>query len=96
MFPIPQKIKPLKNYSVWIQFSDGTQGEINLSHLVGKGVFKAWEKENIFEKVYIDDETKAIAWNETLELCPDSLYLKLKGISFEQWKEKQYSYAANQ
>jgi len=82
MFPTPKKIKPLKNYSVWILYSDGTEGEVQLSHLVEKGVFTAWEKENLFDKVYIDSETKAIAWNETLELCPDSLYLKLKGMTF--------------
>jgi hypothetical protein len=91
MFPTPKKIKPLKNYSLWIQYSDGTEGEVHLSHLVGKGVFKAWEEENLFDKVYIDSETKAIAWNETLELCPDSLYLKLKGMTFEQWKTFYYA-----
>ncbi|MEK7264318.1 MAG: DUF2442 domain-containing protein [Bacteroidota bacterium] len=95
MFPIPVQIKPLNSFHLWIQYSDGTQGELNLSYLVGKGVFKALESENLFDKVYIDKETKAIAWNETLELCPDSLYLRLKGITFEQWKEMQDINATN-
>ena len=95
MFPIPVQIKPLNSFHLWIQYSDGTQGELNLSYLVGNGVFKALESENLFDKVYIDKETKAIAWNETLELCPDSLYLRLKGITFEQWKEMQDINATN-
>ena len=29
--------KPRPNYRVWIRFDDGLEGEVNLSHLVGKG-----------------------------------------------------------
>ncbi len=28
----------------------------------------------------------SIAWNNILELCPDSLYLKIIGKTFEQYK----------
>jgi len=96
MFPTPTQVKAQNNFNIWIHFSDGTEGNVDLSHLVGKGVFKAWETENLFDKVYIERETKAIAWNEMLELCPDSLYLKLKGITFDEWKQQNYSYASNQ
>jgi len=90
MIAKPIEVKPLKDYHIWIKYSDDVSGEIDLSHLAGQAVFKAWDEENFFGKVYIEAETDAIAWNETIELCPDTLYLRLIGKSFSEWiKEKQ-------
>ncbi len=35
--------KPKPNYVLWLRFDDGLEGEVDLSDLVGKGVFKAWK-----------------------------------------------------
>jgi hypothetical protein len=35
--------KALADYHLWVRFADGTQGTVDLSSLVGKGVFKAWQ-----------------------------------------------------
>jgi len=32
-------VKPLPGYRLFIHYTDGTEGEVDLSHLVGKGVF---------------------------------------------------------
>jgi hypothetical protein len=32
---------PKPNYRVWIRFDDGIEGEVDLSYLVGQGVFEA-------------------------------------------------------
>ncbi|MBI5214566.1 MAG: DUF2442 domain-containing protein [Ignavibacteriae bacterium] len=93
--PRPLQVRAMPNYYIWLAYDDGTQGEVNLSHLSGKGVFNAWQKEVDFQNVYIDKETDAIAWNETLELCPNSLYLKIKGMTFEEWKEVQLVHATD-
>jgi len=77
MIAKPIKVTPLKNYRINIEYADNVKGVIDLSYLSGQGVFKAWDKNNIFNNVYIDKETYAIAWNETIELCPNTLYLKL-------------------
>jgi len=95
MIAKPVQVKALKQYSIWLKYEDGTEGEIDLSELIDKPVFGAWSSPAYFGKVYIDSETKAIAWDENIELCPDSLYLKIKGITFEQWKSNQYAYASN-
>ena len=39
-------------YRVWIRFEDGLEGELSLDHLVGKGVFAAWDDEGEFRKVF--------------------------------------------
>ena len=95
MFPQPIQVQALKKYIIKLKYSDGVNGEVNLSHLSKQGIFKSWDFNNLFNKVYIDDETDAIAWNNEIELCPDALYLKIINLSFTEWKNKKYSYATN-
>ena len=89
------QVKAISHYSIWLKFDDNTEGVVDLSHLIDKPVFQNWKEADFFNKVFIDEETGAIAWNENIELCPDNMYLKIKGITFEQWKNSQYSYASS-
>ena len=72
------EVKALNGHRIWIRFADGVEGEVDLSHLAGRGVFTAWADRKVFESVHVD-RNGAIAWNEELELCPDALYLRLTG-----------------
>ena len=72
------EVKALDGYRIWLRFADGVEGEVDLSHLAGRGVFKAWSDRKVFETVQVD-RSGAIVWNEELELCPDALYLRLTG-----------------
>ena len=76
-------VKALSNYRIKVKFSDGLNGEVDLSYLVGKGVFKKWEDKKIFEKVHIG-ERGDIRWNDTIDICPDSIYLKISGKTPEE------------
>ena len=77
MIAKPIKVKALDNYTIFVWFSDGLQGIIDLKHLAHKGVFHAWDNNNLFDQVHIDDYG-AIAWNDDIDICPDSVYLQLK------------------
>jgi len=90
------KVKALDNYSIFVWFSDGVHGTIDLNHLAHKGIFHEWDKNNLFRQVHIDDYG-AIAWNDDIDICPDNVYLQLKGMTFEQWQQQnQMQYASNQ
>jgi hypothetical protein len=39
----PLKVKALPNSKLWVKYSDGVEGEVDLSHLGGKGVFSLME-----------------------------------------------------
>ncbi|MEW5994748.1 MAG: DUF2442 domain-containing protein, partial [Candidatus Zixiibacteriota bacterium] len=77
------EVRPSKRYRLWIRYADGTEGEVDLSDIAGKGVFKAWEKSGVFEAVQLD-ESGVPVWPENIDLCPDSLYLRLTGKSPEE------------
>jgi len=74
----PLAVKALPGYRLWLRYSDGAEGEVDLSDLARRGVFKAWEDKAFFEAVTID-EAGAVAWGEGIDLCPDALYLRLTG-----------------
>lgn len=67
----PVEVKPLSNYKLCVKYSDGIEGEVDLSHLVGKGVFMLWDDYSTFEKVYIGSSGE-IAWSDEVDICPDS------------------------
>lgn len=68
-----------EDYRLWVRYEDGVEGEVDLSALVGKGVFEPWEDPAEFQKVYIDPDTHTVAWPGGIDLCPDSLYEDLVG-----------------
>jgi hypothetical protein len=82
MISKPIIVKPLDNFKIWLEYEDGTKGEADRSHLKGNRVFKLWDNYDNFKKVYIDDETEAVAWNKEVELDPTNLFLKVVGKTF--------------
>ena len=74
----PIKVKALEKYRIWILFDDGISGEVDLSDVAGQGIFKIWDRNNNFKKVFINNETEGIAWNNELEICPETIYLQIK------------------
>jgi len=71
-------VKPLENYRIWVKYADGVEGVVDLSYLVGQGVFALWEDYEEFRKVHVGPSGE-IAWTEEVELCSDSVYLKITG-----------------
>ncbi len=70
--------KPLDCFRVSLRFDDGVSGTVDLSHLAGHGVFRAWLQEGVFEQLSITP-IGALQWPGDLDLCPDSLYLQIVG-----------------
>ena len=76
----PVEVEPRRNHRIWLRYSDGAAGEVDLSHLAGRGVFTAWNDPACFEAVHIGP-SGSVAWGEDIELCPDDLYMRLTGKS---------------
>ena len=74
----PTEVEPREGYRIWLRYKDGAAGEVDLSHLAGRGVFKAWNDRTYFETVHVTQDG-GIAWRNEIELCPDALYMQLTG-----------------
>ena len=75
--------KPLPGYKLYVRYVDGVAGEVDLSHLVGRGVFACWTDQRVFEQVSIGGSGE-LRWNDEIDLCPDAIYLQVSGKTPEE------------
>ena len=76
-----KEVKPLLEHRIWIRFDDGAEGEVDLSDLVGKGVFIAWNDPEHFQQVFVHPESRTVTWPGGIDLDPDVLYCDISGAS---------------
>ena len=76
-------VKVLSNYNIRLKYSDGVEGTVDLSGLVGKGVFSLWNDYEEFKKASIGSSGELV-WAAEVDLCPDSLYLQITGKKPEE------------
>jgi hypothetical protein len=79
----PIEVKALANFRIWLRYDDRTEGEVDLSDLAGRGVFKAWDDTAFFNSVRLSSHG-AIEWGSDIDICPDAMYLRLTGKSPEE------------
>ena len=79
----PISVTALPKYRIHIAFSDGVEGEVDLSDLVGQGIFEAWKDQGFFERVHIGSG-RQIQWSDEIELCPDAVYMRLTSKTPEE------------
>ena len=76
-------VEPRKGYRIYVEYDDGSSGEVDLSHNAGKGLFKVWDEPGVFERVHVT-EYDAVGWDDGLDICPDSVYFRLTGKKPEE------------
>lgn len=79
----PAAVEPRDGFRVWLRYTDGTAGEVDLSDLAGRGVFEAWDDRELFEAVSIT-QYRSVSWPGELDLCADMLYMRLTGKAVEE------------
>lgn len=74
------KVRPLKDFHLYLEFEDGAKGEVDISKLIKfRGVFKPLEDETFFAKVDVNPEWGTIFWPNGADLDPDVLYSLVTG-----------------
>lgn len=71
-------VKPLPDYRLWLRFVDGTEGIVDLSSKVGRGVFASWKDRSVFAQAQVGDYGQPV-WPGDIDLCADSLYQTVTG-----------------
>lgn len=70
------KVTAHPGYRLRLEYDDGVKGEADLSHLVGKGVFEAWNDPSVFESVTVGKHGE-VRWSDAIELCGDAMYMQI-------------------
>lgn len=68
-------VKAVEPYRIWVRFEDGLEGEVDLSDLAGRGVFKRWtDNPSEFSQASVDPVSGTVTWPGGLDVAPDRLY----------------------
>jgi hypothetical protein len=72
------ELQPLPGYRLHLRYADGVAGDVDLSRLVGKGVFRAWNDPEAFQRVSVGSGGE-VRWSDEIDLCADALYMEITG-----------------
>lgn len=70
------KARALEAYRIYVEFSDGLSGEIDVSDRLFGPVFEPLKDYELFQRVCVD-EFGAVSWPNGADLAPDALYRAL-------------------
>ena len=81
--PVLLEVKPLEEFNLYVKYSDGAEGKVDLSEFAGKGVFALWNDYGQFKKVTIGSSGELV-WNEDVDMDGLGIYLRLTGKKPEE------------
>lgn len=74
-----RKVKALINYTLEVNFVDGTHGLVDMTQLIMSdkaGVFATLRNKALFKQAYL--EYGAVTWPGEIDLAPDTMYCEIK------------------
>ena len=73
MIPRIKEAKYVGNYTIWLRFADGAEGEVDLSsELVGE-VFEPLKNQDFFRNFSLHSELKTVVWPNGADFAPEFL-----------------------
>ena len=74
--------KYLHDYVIWLKFSGGAEGEIDLRNEISGEVFAPLQDLNEFKRFHVDPELQTIAWENGADLAPGFLYGQMNVLAW--------------
>jgi hypothetical protein len=82
-----KSVKPLENFVVFLEFTDGTSREIDLEPFLHGKIFEPLrQNRDAFCAVKVDEQMGTIVWENGADIDPDVLYHGLKPAWMEAEK----------
>lgn len=78
MLPILRNAEYRRDYRIWLQFADGTEGEVDLEAELWGEVFQPLKDKAQFAAFSLDHELGTIVWPNGADFAPEFLYQKLR------------------
>ena len=69
--------KYVRDFTVWVKFEDGTEGELDLSEELYGPIFETLRDVLYFKQVKVNPELGTIVWPNGADLAPEFLYEKI-------------------
>jgi len=64
----------IKDHVLWIRFSDGAEGQVDLGSELGGEIFKPLKKIEYFKQFKLDNDLMTLTWPNGADFAPEFLY----------------------
>ena len=78
MIPRVEKAVYVADYTVHLRFSDGTEGEVDLSDELYGEVFEPLRDRKLFRQLSVHPDFHTLTWASGADIAPEFLYEKLR------------------
>lgn len=68
----------VRDYVVWVRFSDGVEGEVDLANELDGPVFEPLRDRSFFRLVRLDPELHTIVWPNGADVAPEFLRTRVR------------------
>jgi hypothetical protein len=78
MIPRITDARYIDNYTVWLKFSDGFEGNVDLREELWGPMFEPLKDINVFRKFSVHSELHTITWENGADFSPEYLHSILR------------------
>ena len=78
MIPRVISVSHVRDHVLYLRFSDGAEGEVDLSDELDGEIFVPLKSMEYFRKCDLDDELHTVVWPNGADFAPEFLYEKLR------------------
>jgi Protein of unknown function (DUF2442) len=66
--------KLIRDFTVWVRFNDGSEGEVDLSGELDGPVFEPLREPRVFAQFRLDPDLHTLVWPNGADLAPEFLH----------------------
>jgi hypothetical protein len=68
-----EKARYVSDYKLWLRFSDGAEGEVDLQNQLGGEVFEPLKDTQTFKNFILDSDLHTVTWPNGADFAPEFL-----------------------
>jgi hypothetical protein len=82
---IPRLIdaKHIKDYTLYLRFPDGSEGEVDFEQELEGEIFEPLKDISYFKNFTVDQELHTVVWPNGADFAPEFLYEKLQVLAYQ-------------
>ena len=73
-----KEAKYLHDYVIWVRFSDGIEGEVDLEQELTGEIFGPLKDKKLFKSFKVDTVLETVVWKNGADLAPEFLHDNIK------------------
>jgi hypothetical protein len=72
------EVRYVRDYTVWVKFEDGVQGDVDISQSFKGPVFEPLRDHEYFQQVCVNPDVGTIVWPNGADVAPETLYARVQ------------------